>query len=600
MKETIQTELTIKRVFDVLDFQAHQYPQNRALNIYVENHWIGLSIAEVGQQVDAVSAWLMEQGYNRGDKVAIMPILGRPEWMIIDFACQQLGVILVPIHPNAPENDIVFILNQTEAKLCITADTGLFYKLQLTIQHIKTSVSIFHLDPDEKGYFEALDLKKPTKSQTDALVLIKNTITEDDILTIMYTSGTTGIPKGVVLTHRNMVSNILASMTIFPLNAGKTVLSFLPFSHILERSVCYTYVACGMSTHFSRDRDSMVHDFQTVRPTFCVMVPRILEKLYGYVHKELLGKNPIKRFLMKKTLTIAKNYDPSVYQGFFYKFQLFIIRLLVLNKWHKSMGGKLRYVAVGAAAMNPEISRFFAAAKVTICEGYGMTETSPLISANRFQKGMNRFGTVGIPLAHVTVKIDAPEGEAGEIWVKGSNLMQGYYKNAQNTEGGVTEDGWFKTGDVGKFIEGKFLKITDRKKDIFKTTSGKYIAPQPLENHLKTSPFIQQCLIIGFNRPFVTALIVPDFSLLKNWCTQESIHWTAPEYMVHNIKVRALFQKELDKRNKDLQAHERIRDFVLCAKEWTIETGEMTTSFKPLRDILQKQYAKEIEKIYDK
>lgn len=596
-------ENSIKRVFDVISFQLSQTPQKKALNAFTEGQWQGMSIGEVSQRAQAIAGWLWEQGFVKGDVVAIVPVLGRPEWLLIDFACQQLGVIVVPIHPTVGESEALFILNQTQAKLCITADMGLFYKLQLFVQHLDNNMALFHLDTDEKGYFDPLDGQKPTKTQAEALLPIQNSITENDILTILYTSGTSGVPKGVVLTHGNLVSNILASMTIFPLEVSDAVLSFLPFSHILERSACYTYIACGVSVYFSRDRDSLVRDLQTVRPVFCTMVPRVLEKLYGYVHKELLGKNPIKRFLMKQAVSIAKNYTVSEYlfdKGFWYSCKLFFVRLLVLNKWRKGLGGKLRYIAVGAAAMNPKISRFFQAANITICEGYGMTETSPLIAINRFQKGMNRFGTVGIPLPHVQVKIDAKAGEAGEIWVKGPNVMREYYKNPEMTEGVFTPDGWLKTGDVGVFVANKFLKITDRKKDIFKTSSGKYIAPQPLENHFKGSPYIQQCLIIGFNRPHVTALVVPNFSLLENWCAQESIHWTAPEYMIHNIKVRALLQKEIDKRNKDLPNNERLRDFVLCAKEWTTETGEMTTSFKPLRDVLQKEYAKEIEKMYGK
>jgi long-chain acyl-CoA synthetase len=603
MKETSHTALTIKRVFDTIPFQIHQYPQKKALNAFADGQWQGIGIAEVVQKIEAIAAWFLEQGFKKGDTVAIVPVLGRPEWMLIDFACQQLGVILVPMHPTASDDEILFILNQTEAKLCLAADSGLFYKLQLILQRLENRVDLFHLDTDEKGYFDPLDLQKPTKAQIEALLPIKNSITENDVLTILYTSGTSGVPKGVVLTHGNLVSNILASMTIFPLQASESVLSFLPFSHILERSACYTYVACGVSLYFSRDRDSLVHDLQTVRPTFCTMVPRVLEKLYGYVHKELLGKNPIRRFLMKQAVDVAKNYTPSVYffgKGFFYNLKLAIVRLLVLNKWHRGLGGKLQYIAVGAASMNPEISRFFQASNIAICEGYGMTETSPLIAMNRFQKGMNRFGTVGIPLPHVHVKIDSETDEAGEIWVKGPNVMREYYKNPEMTEEAFTPDGWLKTGDVGVFVDGKFLKITDRKKDIFKTSSGKYIAPQPLENHFKTTPYIQQCLIIGFNRPFVTALIVPNFALLEKWCAQESIHWTAPEYMIHNIKVRAMLQKEIDKRNKALPNNERLRDFALCPKEWTTETGEMTTSFKPLRDVLQKQYAKEVEKMYDK
>jgi long-chain acyl-CoA synthetase len=590
--------MTIKRVFDVIKYQQEKYPQSSALNYFVGGTWAGQSIAEVAQRTDTISVWLLEKGYKKGDKAAIVPVLGHPDWMIFDFACQQIGVITVPIHPTTNEMEMAFILNETEVKLCLTADSGLYYKLKNALQKSKNEVALFHIDTYSAGYFEPLSLDKISKKQAEMLEIHRNEINEDDILTIMYTSGTSGIPKGAVLTHANLVSNIHAGMSIFPLQSSERVLSFLPFSHILEKSVCYTYIACGVSVFFSRDKDSFTHDFQTVRPSFCTAVPRILEKLYGHVQKELMGKNPFKRLLIKHVLRVAKKTDPSVSSGFLSKIHLFLLQILVLNRWRNQLGGKLKCIAVGAASLKPEISRFFYAAKINVCEGYGLTETSPLIAINRFEKGQNRFGTVGIPLPHVTVRIDAPDGEEGEIWVKGANVMRGYFKNPVLTEGVFTPDGWFKTGDVGIWIEGKFLKITDRKKDIFKTSAGKYIAPQQLEKHLRTSPFIQQCLIIGFNQPFITALIVPNFALLQNWCDREAIHWTSPDYMVHNIKVRALFQKEIAQLNKELPNNERIRDFFICEKEWTNESGEMTTSFKPLRDILQKNYAKDIKKMY--
>jgi long-chain acyl-CoA synthetase len=590
--------MTIKRVFDVINYQLQKYPQSNALNYFVESAWEGQSISDVAHRADAISIWLLENGFKKGDKIAIVPILGHPDWMVFDFACQQIGVITVPIHPTTNDTEIDFILTQTEAKLCLTADTGLYYKLKTIFQKSQNSIEIFHIDTDSAGYFEPLSLKKASKNRTESLEILKNEIKEDDILTIMYTSGTSGVPKGAVLTHDNLVSNILAGTSIFPLQPSERVLSFLPFSHILEKSVCYTYIACGVSVFFSRDKESFTHDFQTVRPSFCTAVPRILEKLYGYVQKELMGKNRIKRLLIKHVLTVAKNYDPSVSHGFLSKMHLFLLQILVLNRWRNQLGGKIKYIAVGAASLKTEISCFFYAAKINVCEGYGLTETSPLIAINRFEKGLNRFGTVGIPLPHVEVKIDAPKGEEGEIWVKGPNVMREYYKNTALTEGVFTLDGWFKTGDVGKWVEDKFLKITDRKKDIFKTSAGKYIAPQQLEKHIRSSPYIQQCLIIGFNKPYITALIVADFALLQNWCDSEAIHWTSPEYMVYNIKVRAMYQKEITKLNKELPNNERVRDFVLCEKEWTSETGEMTTSFKPLRDILQKNYAREIEKMY--
>jgi long-chain acyl-CoA synthetase len=279
--------------------------------------------------------------------------------------------------------------------------------------------------------------------------------------------------------------------------------------------------------------------------------------------------------------------------------QLFFARVLVLRMWRKKLGGKIRYMVVGAASLQPEIGRLFSAAGITIVEGYGMTETAPMISVNRFEPGMNLFGTVGMPIAGIDVKIDEPnEHHEGEILVKGPNVMQGYFKRPELTASVFTDDGWFRTGDVGKFVHGRFLKITDRKKDIFKTSAGKYISPLPLQNHFLKSPFIQQCLILGFQRPFVTALLVPNFQLLETWCKQQDIHWTSPQFMVHNIRVHAIYQEEVNRLNQSLPNHERIRNFVLCHQEWTVESGELTNTLKPIRKNLLDHYIKEIEKMY--
>jgi len=397
-----------------------------------------------------------------------------------------------------------------------------------------------------------------------------------------------------------MISNILATMAIFPLPHSRRVLSFLPFNHILERSACYTYIACGISLYFSHSRESFAHDFKTVKPYFCTMVPRILEKMYDYLQERLLEKGWLKKVLINKVFSIAKKYKRYENQGILYNFQLLIVRLLVLNKWRNALGGKIKYMAVGAATLRPEIARFFSAAKIRIREGYGMTETSPLVTLNRFEPGLNRFGTVGIPVPGVQVKIDAnSDDKEGEILVKGANVTSGYYKRPDLTEDVFTSDGWLKTGDIGIFVDKKFLKITDRKKDIFKTSTGKYIAPQPLEYHFGASPYIDQSLIIGFQRPYVTALIVPNFSMLEKWCHQEEIHWTSPQFMVINIKVRQIMQQEIDRLNEELPNYRRIRNFILCDKPWTPESGELTPSYKPVRKTLLVNNQKSIDKMYE-
>jgi long-chain acyl-CoA synthetase len=589
----------ITRVFDILEYQNEQYPQKKALNTFINGAWKGISTGDLQKKVDSLSLWLLDNGYEKGDKIAIMPQMGRPEWMIIDFACQQIGVVIVPLHATATEEEINYILTETETKLCITADAGLYYKLQLLAEKSEKRFNVFHLENQHPGYFEGLKVSIKLSSTKIDLERLKNEVTDNDLLTILYTSGTTGQPKGVMLTHSNVVSNILSIMTVLPLDSSKKVLSFLPFSHIMERTTCYAYIAYGASVYFSSNRDSFAHDFKTVQPYFCTMVPRVLEKMYDYLQEQLLSKNSLKRVLSKKVFKIAKKYGTQKRPGLWLRIGLFFSRILVLNSWRKMLGGKIKYMAVGAAALRPEIGRFFSAAKIGIREGYGMTETSPIISLNRFDAGLNRFGTVGIPVPGVEVKIDSLNNEEeGEILVKGPNIMKGYYKQPKLTKEVFTADGWLKTGDVGLFVDKKFLKITDRKKDIFKTSTGKYIAPQPLENHFVASRFIQQCLVIGFQRPFVTALLVPHFEMLKKWCEHEGIHWTSSQYMIHNIKVKALLQSEMDQFNEELPNYKRIRNFVLCHEEWTVETGEMTTSLKPIRKTLQHNNSKEIEKMY--
>jgi long-chain acyl-CoA synthetase len=377
------------------------------------------------------------------------------------------------------------------------------------------------------------------------------------------------------------------------------VLSFLPFSHIFERASCYAYVAFGSSLYFSQNKESFATDFKTVKPIFCSCVPRVLEKMYDYMEEQTVGKNILKRRLITWAMQVGKRFGPEKRLKVLFQIQLYLARILVLRLWRKRLGGRIKYMAVGAASLRPEIGRLFSAAGIQIVEGYGMTETAPIISMNRFEAGLNRFGTVGLPLPGLELKIDSPnENHGGEILVKGPNVMKGYFKNAALTAEVLTEYGWMHTGDIGKFVDHRFLKITDRKKDIFKTSSGKYIAPQPLENHLKRSLFVERSLIIGFQRPYVTALLVPNFEVLRSWCEQHEIHWTAPQFMVHNIKVRAKYQEEIDQLNDELANVERIKGFVLCHQDWSMESGEVTATLKPIRSVIQENYKNEIEKMY--
>jgi long-chain acyl-CoA synthetase len=595
MEITRKKSSDFTRIFDILSYQREKYPNVTALNSFVDGKWKSYSIETIQNTVDAISCWLLNQGFTKGDKIILVPIIGNPEWVMLDFACQQIGVITIPVHPTSTLADIELILTETEPICCITADKELYITFQAVIQKINKPIDIDVLE----SYFNKIQGKAPDEHVRIKLNAIKASILSSDVLTILYTSGSSGVPKGVVLTHNNIIHNIKAILMLLPLEPQHRVLSFLPFSHILERMGCYSYIAFGVSLYFSQGKESFADDFRTVRPYFCTSVPRVLEKMYDFMEEQSMQRNILKRKLIIWAMHVGKQSGEGSSIKLWLSIKLFFARILVLRQWRRRLGGNIRYMVVGAASLRPEIGRMFSAAGIHIIEGYGMTETAPLITINRYEPGMNRFGTVGMTIPGIDVKIDEPnENQEGEILVKGPNVMSGYFKRPELTKDVFTEDGWFRTGDVGKFVHQRFLKITDRKKDIFKTSAGKYIAPQPLQNHLAKSPFIERCLIIGFQRPFVTALIVPHFELLEAWCAQESIHWTSPQFMVHNIKVRAKFQDEIDRLNQSLPNVEQVKGFVLCAEDWTTERGELTNTLKPIRQKLMANYEAEIEKMY--
>lgn len=586
------------RIFDILQYQAEKYPNPNALNAWVGGRWSNYSIESLIRHTDNLSCWFIRNGYERNDRVILMPVMGSPEWMIIDLACQQCGIVTIPVHVTSTVQDLELILKETAARLCICATVDLCTSVHDANQRLGGQVKVYHLDPTQGGYFR-WQVAEPASEERALLQGIKNSISEEDEVTMLYTSGSSGIPKGVPLTHKNIVHNIKSILPMLPLEPQHRVLSFLPFSHILERMACYGYLAFGVSVYFSQRKDTFALDFNLVKPYFCTCVPRVLEKMYDYMQAQLMDKSLLKRKLIAWAFEIGMKYQSEGRMPFLFSLQLFLARVLVLSQWRKKLGGKIRYMVVGAASLRPEIGRLFSAAGIHIVEGYGMTETAPLISINRFEPGQNQFGTVGLVISGTEVKIDQPDAHGqGEILVRGPQIMKGYHQRPDLNQEVFTPDGWFRTGDVGRFINGRFLQITDRKKDIFKTSAGVYIAPQHLQNHFAKSLFIQRCLIIGFQRPFVTALIVPNYEVLEAWCVQEHIHWTSPQFMVHNIKVIARFQHEIETLNEALANIERVRRFVLCPQDWTVESGELTASLKPIRQRIVSNYQNEIEKMY--
>ena len=583
------------RVFDLLTYQATRYPQAKALNDREGDGWRSVSIQAVEARATLLAGWLVSEGLQKGDRVAFIPRGGSARWVMLDFACQKAGLIVVPMHPTNTAAEAAFILQEVDARFCFTADAALLQTFQAALP--PAARGIFHLQAGEPGYFEAWDTFTMTDELSARVAARSREVAETDELAILYTSGTSGTPKGTCLSHRNVVANIQSILPILPLQPGDRVLSFLPFSHVFERTSCYAYLAFGANVFFNSSRDRLTAEFADVRPVLCTSVPRTLEKMYDYLEEQSLQKNRFKRTLIRWAMSVGKQFGKRPMSPWYHG-QLFWARFWVLRAWRKALGGKMKYVIVGAAALRADISRMFSAAGVQVLAGYGMTEAAPFISVNRCDPGMNRFGTVGLAIPGVEIRIDEPnETGEGEILVKGPNVMARYYRRPELTSEAL-RGGWLHTGDTGRMVKKRFLEITGRKKELFKTTSGIYISPQVLEAHVKPSPFLAQCLVYGFNKPFVVALLVPNMGMLSAWCAENQIHWTAPPFMIHNIKVVQKIQHEIDQLNAQLPGYQCIRKFILVDAEWTIENGAMTTSFKLLRDNIIDSYKKEIEKLY--
>ncbi|MCB9279642.1 MAG: long-chain fatty acid--CoA ligase [Lewinellaceae bacterium] len=576
------------RVFDLLAYQAARYPEARAVNVHTGADWQSWSTESLRSRVGEMAAALAGMGVSKGDCLVIIPKTGHIEWVVLDFACQMLGGILVPVHATASVENIGYILRETQAPICIAQTADLFEKLgNLDLPELKT---LGHLEPGAQGYWNP---KMDADAKPDW-----PTITPDDVFCIMYTSGTTGPPKGVMLTHNNMVSNIKAVLALLPINYQHRALSFLPLSHIFERMAVYTYLAAGVALYFSRDRESLFEEFRVVRPHFMTAVPRILEKFYEGLRGELKKSRWLRKSLINWALDLGKNYGDRPRLDLRYTILVYVARLLVFSRLKKRLGGHLKGILVGASALKPEIAKMFGAAGIRVREGYGLTETSPVISVNRFEPGMNMFGSVGLPAPGVRIRIFQPDEEGiGEIQVTGPNVMKGYFKKPEATAAAFTPDGWFKTGDTGMLVNKRFLKIKGRLTDVFKTSSGKFVSPEEEEAWLVHSPFIADALVEGFQKPYLVAVIAPDFPELERWCKENNIHYTAPEYMVHNIKVIERIGEEIDRINAGLPNYKRIRKFHLTADEWTQENGSYTVSQKKIRKKLLAQYAKEIEKM---
>jgi long-chain acyl-CoA synthetase len=583
----------VKRLFDLPEFQLKNTPLDDCLCSKINGKWIPVSTREVCDMVHRVSLGLLKAGIGPGDKIAMVTTTNRPEWNIVDLALLQVGAINVPLYPTLTEPDYQYIMTEAEIVMCFVSDAGLANKVRTIMPNVPTLKSLYTFD-DVSGFpsWKEIPVHADPALET-RLRALKDSIKEDDLATIIYTSGTTGVPKGVMLSHKNIISNTLACLDRIPHEKGYRGLSFLPVSHIYERMLQYLYMLTGLGIYFAESIDTIGENIREVKPHVFVAVPRLLEKVFDRIMargRELTG---IKKKLFFWSLRVAEKYDPQK-RNIFYRLQLGIARKLVFSKWQEALGGNIKAIASGSAPLQPRLARIFLAAGINVWEGYGLTETSPVVAVNCSKNNGIMIGTVGRPVPGVEVRI----AEDGEIMIKGPNVMLGYYKKPEMTREVIEPDGWFHTGDIGELTEGQFLKITDRKKEMFKTSGGKYVAPQLIENALKASPYIEQVLVVGDARKFPAALIVPNFAYIKENFAAAGKDAGSHQDICLDPEVRKIIAGEIEKVNKNLGHWEQIKKFELLPQEWSLQTGEMTPKMSLKRKVITEKFSAIIDKIY--
>ena len=588
-----------KRLFDCINMHLKSSPSKTMLAGKVNGEWKEYSTTEVSEIVNHLSIGLLQAGMGPGDmsvesrdKIAVIA-KNRPEWVLLDLAVQQIGALLIPVYPTISEIDLEFILKDAGVKMIFVNDSDLYEKIRHIKPHLPELREIISFEKtDGIRHWKEL-LVSPEPDQLAQLQSVSDKIKYEDLVTIIYTSGTTGKPKGVMLSHKNILSNVIASLPCFPPGNNLKALSFLPLNHIFERMVSFIYLFKGTSIFFAESMETIGDNLKEIKPDLFTTVPRVLEKVYEKIMNKGEELTGVKKKLFFWAHGLASRFEINKDQGFFYNLQLSLANKLIFNKWREAVGNKILCIISGGAACPVRLIRIFTAAGISIMEGYGLTETSPVISVNRFQVEDRMFGTVGPLINGVEVKF----ADDGEILCKGDNVMVGYYKHPELTDD-VMEDGWFKTGDIGMMVDNKFLKITDRKKEMFKTTGGKYVAPIAIENKMKESNLIGNLIVLGANEKFVSALIVPAFENLKKWCEENNIDCSDNKTVVNNPQVKELYRKEIERFNPFINHVEQIKRFELLPNEWSIESGEMTPKLSLKRKVIMEKNKDAIEKIY--
>jgi long-chain acyl-CoA synthetase len=588
--------MLVTRTFDILEYCLETHPREDAVCGKYGNEWIKFSTVQYARNVELLALGLLAIGIKKGDRVATVSG-NRPEWSFVDMALAMTGAVHVPVYPTISLEEYRYIFSDSEIRLIFVSDDKLYRKLFPLKEEIKSIEKIYTFNQVEEalniGYLYKLG-EENEDALSETLRECKNSIGEDEMVTMIYTSGTTGTPKGVMLSHRNLVSNFTIHAHNFAFGPGQHAISFLPLCHIFERSVNYNFQYKGIGVYYVESLAQIMPAITEVRPYIFSGVPRVLERVYNGIMTKGKQLKGIKKRLFFWSVDLCSRFEFNMKYDFWFRIKLAIADWLVYSKWRKALGGNLQIVVSGGASLQPRIARALNTARIYVLEGYGLTETSPVVAVGNLVTMEMKVGTNGPVLPGVEVKI----ADDGEILTRGPNLMMGYYRQTELTAEVIDQEGWFHTGDVGILDEGKYLKITDRKKEIFKLTGGKYIAPQMIENKLKESILIDQVIVLGDHEKFASALISPNFEYLHDWCYEEKIHFIDNSELITNPKVLAYFQKEVKEINNTLGQHEEIKRFRLVRDTWSPQTGELSQTLKLKRKFIETKYRDLIEEIF--
>ena len=585
----------ITRLFDFPYYQLEKFDLKNSLVTKYNGEWIATSTRDYINKANTVSRALLKLGVKPNDKIALISMTNRTEWNIMDIGILQLGAQNVPIYPTISEEDYAYVLNHAECVYCFVSCSEVYDKVKAVKDKVPSLKEIYSFDElgECKNWKELLQLGKDESNQTEVEKL-KASVKPEDLATLIYTSGTTGRPKGVMLSHDNIVSNTLESSSRLPIADGTVkALSFLPVCHIYERMLMYLYQYRSVSIYFAESLETISENLKEVEPHVMTAVPRLIEKVYDKIIAKGADLKGIKKFLFFWAVKVGLRYEPYGQNGWLYEQQLKLARKLIFSKWKAGLGGNLGLIASGSAALQPRLARIFNAAEMGLMEGYGLTETSPVISVNDMRNNGFKIGTVGKPIGRTEVKIEAD----GEICIKGPQVMMGYYRDAVKSAE-VLKDGFFHTGDIGEIDADGFLRITDRKKEMFKTSGGKYVAPQVMENRFKQSRFIEQIMVVGEGEKMPAALIQPNFEFLEEWAVRHKLSLGTNTECVVNPKVLARFQEEVDHANEKFAKWEKIKEFRLTPDVWSVDGGHLTPTMKLRRKIIKEKYMALYNQIY--